>query len=382
MDDSKLEEIAIALNASREIGRDAACKLSTEPEAWLEGGDPDALAARFRVPARAIREARECSRAAQAVARRERRRSRDLGAEIVSLHGCGYPRPLRDLDLPPPVLYVRGSLPEEPALAIVGSRKADPYGIQAAERFAGDLAGRGLTIVSGLALGIDSAAHRAALSAGGTTVAILGCGLDVDYPRSNRRLRERIAESGALVSEFPIGMPPEAHHFPIRNRIIAALGCGTLVVRGTPRSGSLITAGLALGLGRQVWAVPGNIFNAKSKGPNSLIRDGAHPVQSPEELVETLPTEIQQLVESGGEKGAAPPERTDLARLYHAVPEGETVDAGALVAATGLALEELLALLVELEIMGFLKRLPGPVWGRFGFRGDDRGDRDRGARVE
>ncbi len=371
MDADYQDDLAIALNASPLVTQEAACRLAAVTETWLEA-DLDqlqAIAEQLRVPVRSVRYARECARTARHLASRERGRARHLGAEIVTRHHPAYPSSLFDLELPPPALYVLGELPSRPAVAIVGSRKSDPYGLEAAQRFAGELAERGITIISGLALGVDSAAHRAALSVGGTTVAVLGCGLDIDYPRSNRRLRAQIVETGAIVSEFPVGTPPEAHHFPIRNRIIAALGCGTLVVRGTPRSGSLITAGCALTLGRQVWAIPGNIFDPRSMGPNSLIRDGAHPVQSPAELLETLATSVQLEIETlCGEGGRPEPrlERTDLAKLFQAIPAGEIVDAPALLASTGLTLDQILSLLSELEIMGFVTRYPGPVWGRCG----------------
>ncbi|MFQ5526867.1 MAG: DNA-processing protein DprA [Thermoanaerobaculia bacterium] len=369
------EDLIVALNASPLISRDAACRLSVTPEAWVGAGSGEtgSLAQELGVSPRSLRFARECARTAHHLAARERARARNLGAEILTRRDPSYPAGLLDLELPPPALYVLGELPSAPGVAIVGSRNTDPYGVEAAERFAGELSTRGAVIVSGFAIGIDSVAHKAALSAGGKTLAVLGCGLDVDYPRSNRRLRAQIAEAAALVTEFPVGTRPEARHFPIRNRIIAALACGTLVVRGTPHSGSLITAGCALVLGRQVWAIPGNIFDPRSMGPNSLIRDGAHPVQSPDELFETLPTPVQVELETGAGKPEPNPEpsdiqpgRTDLARLFQAVPAGSTVDAVALVEASGLALDRVLSLLVELEIMGFLNRYPGPAWGRAG----------------
>lgn len=364
--ETQFEDLVIALNASPLLSRDATCRLSVAPEVWLGSRQPPDLAAELEVSAKCIRYARECARTAHHLAGREKSRARNLGAKIVTRHSPDYPRTLLDLELPPPALYVLGALEDRHAIAVVGSRKADPYGIEVAERLSGELAARRLVIVSGLALGVDSAAHRAALAVGGTTIAVLGCGLDVDYPRSNRHLRAEIAESGALVSEFPIGTRPEPYHFPIRNRIIAALGLGTLVVRGTPKSGSLITAGCALALGRAVWAVPGNIFDPKSQGPNSLIRDGAHPIQSTADLLETLPVGVQVDLESTPDTASLQPNRTDLAQVYRAIPAGETADASALVETTGVGLDRVLGLLLELEITGFLKRYPGPVWGHTG----------------
>ncbi len=368
MDTQQLDDLTVALNASPLVSREASCRLSVTPEIWLDA-PPTALgelAHDLGVSIRSIRHARECARSAHHLAASERARARDVGGAIVTRHSPHYPVELLDLDLPPPVLYVLGHLPRRPAISIVGSRKADPYGIEVAEKFAGELAAAGLTVVSGLALGVDSAAHQGALTVGGQTVAVLGCGIDIDYPRGNRRLRARMAESGAIVTEFPIGTAPEPYNFPIRNRIIAALGCGTLVVRGTLRSGSLITAGCALTLGRLVWAIPGNIFDPRSMGPNSLIRDGAHPAQTSGELLETLPTAVQQRLEATSAPGETAPNRSDLAKLFHSIPAGETADASALLETTALGLEEVLSLLVELEIMGFLTRYPGPVWGRSG----------------
>ncbi|MCH7664303.1 MAG: DNA-protecting protein DprA [Acidobacteria bacterium] len=383
VDTQQLDDLTVALNASPLVSREANCRLSVTPEIWLDAPSTTLgeLAHDLGVSTRSIRHARECARSAHHLAANERARARDVGGAIVTRHSPHYPVELLDLDLPPPVLYVLGHLPRRPAISIVGSRKADPYAIEVAEKFAGELAVAGLTVVSGLALGVDSAAHQGALAVGGQTVAVLGCGIDIDYPRGNRRLRARMAESGAIVTEFPIGTAPEPYHFPIRNRIIAALGCGTLVVRGTLRSGSLITAGCALTLGRLVWAIPGNIFDPRSMGPNSLIRDGAHPAQTSGELLETLPTAVQQQLEAAsasagalgngaGEPLAAPgetaPNRSDLAKLFHSIPAGETADASALLETTALGLDEVLSLLVELEIMGFLTRYPGPVWGRSG----------------
>lgn len=372
MNFEQLDNLAIALNSSTLVKRQTAYRLAASPEAWLNAGPGEAaeVARELCVSIRALDKARACAPRAGELAEAERERAAKVGSTLLSRHSPNYPAQLLDLELPPPVLYVQGELPERPGLAVVGSRKSDPYGIEVAERFSSELASAGLTVVSGLALGVDSAAHRSALAVGGASVAVLGCGVDVDYPRSNRRLREEMTQSGAVISEFPIGTAPEPHHFPIRNRIIAALGCGTLVVRGTPRSGSLITAGYALALGRQVWAIPGNIFDPRSMGPNSLIRDGAHPVQSTAELLETLPLSVQLALEVADPiEPSAPrssPERTDLAKLFHAVPEGEPTGVEALIESTGLDLEAILALLVELEIMGFLRRYPGPVWGRCG----------------
>ncbi|HZT43694.1 MAG TPA: DNA-processing protein DprA [Chthonomonadaceae bacterium] len=189
----------------------------------------------------------------------------------------GYPRLLSEIPDPPALLFVQGTLAAEDRLSVgmVGSRHATPYGRATAERIARELAGYGLTVVSGGAVGIDAAAHRGALSAGGRTLAVLGCGLDVDYPRENRALFAQIAAQGALISEYPPGAQPEAWHFPLRNRIISGLSLGVLVVEAPKQSGALITSGYAAEHGRPILAVPGNIDRSASAGTNDLLKDGA-----------------------------------------------------------------------------------------------------------
>lgn len=226
----------------------------------------------------------------------EKVRARDAGITIVTLIDSAYPPSLADLGLQtPPVLYVRGRLFGAPGISIVGSRKADVYGLEVARWFAGRLAAAGLVVISGFARGIDQAAHRSALSARagtGRTAAVLGCGLDIDYPRNSRRTAAEVARRGCLISEFPLGTQPRPWHFPIRNRIIAALGFASIVVRAASRSGSLITARLALDLGREVYAVPGSVLARESAGAHLLLRDGAIPALDPDALLETLPTAV------------------------------------------------------------------------------------------
>src|ERR671924_1789249 len=201
-----------------------------------------------------------------------------------------YPARLAQLGSAP-ALWLRGALLEndELAIAIVGARRATPYGLEVASQLARDLAARGVTIVSGFARGVDSAAHRAAPAAGGGTTAVLGCGIDVVYPPENRRLADALAERGALVSQFPPGMPPLPHHFPTRNRTLAALALGVVVVEAAERSGSLITAGLAADLGRELIAVPGKITSPTSAGTHRLLRDGATLVERWSDVVQELP---------------------------------------------------------------------------------------------
>ncbi|MEA2601477.1 MAG: processing protein, partial [Acidobacteriota bacterium] len=293
-------ELLIALNAAAEISRPAVYRLSQELDRWFnaEGRpEPPPSATTLGVPRGPYAKALALRERAGEVAAREIAEAERLGGRILTLDDAGYPAGLRQLSPPPAVITVRGEIPGGPAVAIVGSRRADAYGQEAAELFARSLAAAGVTVVSGFARGIDAAAHRSALAApGGRTVAVLGCGLAVDYPRGHGRLAEEIAAHGAVISEFPCRLIPRAWHFPLRNRSIAALSTATLVVQAAHRSGSLITARHALDLGRDVWAVPGRIFDESSLGANALIREGASLAQHPNDLLETLlPNSAAQL---------------------------------------------------------------------------------------
>lgn len=200
-----------------------------------------------------------------------------LGISILTIQDAAYPERLRQIDTPPCVLYVKGSLPQldqEAAIAIVGARQASPYGVAAARRLGHDLARQGAVVVSGSARGVDSAALQGAIQAGGRVVSVLGNGIDVVYPQGAESLYEDVTASGALVSEYPPGTEPKGAHFPVRNRLIAGLSLGVVVAEGTETSGSLITARWALEQGRDVFAIPGNIDSAMSRGPNGLIRRG------------------------------------------------------------------------------------------------------------
>lgn len=213
-----------------------------------------------------------------------------IGAKLLTLADDDYPPLLRQVENAPTVLYVKGALkPEdELALAIVGTRKASNYGAQAAYKFAQQLVSNGITIISGLAQGIDTAAHKGALDGGGRTVAVIGCGLDIVYPRENQKLHDAIIENGAVISEFPIGTPPDARNFPQRNRVISGMALGVLVAEAPERSGAIITATAAAEQGREVFAIPGNIFNKASGGTNRLIQDGAKLVMKVEDILAEL----------------------------------------------------------------------------------------------
>jgi DNA processing protein len=212
-----------------------------------------------------------------------------LGCRIIPFDDAGFPQRLRTIYAPPCVLYVLGELADVDdtvLIAIVGTRQITEYGMEAATKLAIGLASHGAVVVSGLALGVDTAAHRGALKGGGKTIAVIGCGLDINYPASNNELRRLIIAHGAIVSEYPPGTQPMSFTFPVRNRIIAGLSLGTVVVEAGSRSGALITAGLAVEMGRDVYAVPGSIFSPMSEGTNKLLRDGAKPVLGVADILE------------------------------------------------------------------------------------------------
>jgi DNA processing protein len=212
------------------------------------------------------------------------------GITLLTPNDEGYPQRLKKIDLPPPVLWVLGEItPQDDwVVAIVGTRRTSHYWEQAAEEFASFLAHNGVTVVSGLARGIDSIAHRAALDAGGRSIAVLGSGVDRVYPAENRRLAAQKREQGAVISDYAPGTPPDGVNFPPRNRIIAGLSIAVIVVEAGQRSGATITANFALEQGREVFALPGNIYSPQSKGTNKFIQDGAHPLLAPEDLLEAL----------------------------------------------------------------------------------------------
>jgi DNA processing protein len=220
------------------------------------------------------------------------------GAEVVTFHDPRYPEPLKEIYDPPILLYTRGrtELLSAFKIAVVGSRRPSPYGTAVAEKLSSELAAAGLVIVSGMARGVDTAAHRGALRGGGDTIAVLGCGVDVVYPSENRKLAAEIAEKGLLVSEFPMGATAFPQNFPIRNRIISGISSGVMIVEGAQYSGSLITARLALDQGREVFAVPGNIVSKLSWAPNLLIKQGATLVQEWKDVVEGLPAPVRRMI--------------------------------------------------------------------------------------
>jgi DNA processing protein len=306
----------------------------------------------------------------------------DSGAILVTIGDPRYPQPLREIFDPPILLYARGrvDLLQKLSLGVVGTRRPTPYGLAVAERIAGDLAHAGLAIVSGMARGIDAAAHKGALAHNGDTVAVLGCGVDVVYPSENKKLAADIAARGLIVSEFPMGAAAFPQNFPIRNRIISGLSLGVLVVEGAQYSGSAITAKLALDQGREVFAIPGNITSKLSWGPNLLIKQGARLVQDWNDVIAELPPESRrhlieegrvQIMEAGGVASGAGHQASllseqaqDLSAASRRALESLQVDTSThlddLLEKIGdISPSELIAALFELEMLGLVKQLPG-----------------------
>lgn len=289
-----------------------------------------------------------------------------VGGKIITLKDDAYPSRLREIYDPPPVLYVRGELKEEDELAIsiVGSRKTSPYGRWITEKMSQELARHGVTIVSGMARGIDALAHSGAISGGGRTIAVLGCGVDVIYPSENRNLFTKIIDHGAILSEFTMGSPPEGGHFPKRNRIISGLSIGVVVVQASAESGSLITASYALEQGREVFAVPGNIGADGSRGTHQLIKDGAKLVESSEDILEEIlpqwkrEREETQKVE-GPERGLSEEE----SMLYECL--GETpLHIDVLIRESRFDPGKVSSLLLDLELKGLISQWPGKCFSK------------------
>ena len=296
-------------------------------------------------------------------------READPNHHVLTLADAGYPADLLHLADPPTLLYVQGqlaALAHPLRVAVVGSRNPTPQGQLNARQLARSLGQAGACVVSGLALGVDGAAHEGALAAGAPTLAVVGTGLDRVYPARHKALAHQVAASGALISEYPLGTPPLAPNFPKRNRLIAALGQGTLVVEAALQSGSLITARLAADMGRDVYAIPGSIHSPQSRGCHALIRQGAKLVESAQDVLEELrlPVPAGASASTAG-VGATPPPPGPHAALLAALGH-DPVGLDALQARTGLPTPDLQAALLELELGGELARLPGGLFQRMG----------------
>jgi len=277
----------------------------------------------------------------------------------------------------PPSLHVRGAIVADDglAIAIVGSRRASAYGLEVAERLAFDLAARGVTIVSGLARGIDAAAHRGALAADGRTIAVLGCGIDVVYPPENARLMRQVEERGAVLSQFPPGTPPLPYNFPTRNRTLAGLALGVVVVEAGERSGALVTAGYAGDLGREVFAVPGRITAEESRGTNALLRDGAILVRNWADVVQELPDMWRSAVRGprhAGNESARPSIQSEEGRVLALLRSDEPIHIEALITGAEISPARAAAALVGLELGGWARQLEGQRWLAAAVHGEGR----------
>jgi len=344
-----------------------------------EFGSPDDV---FRASPAQLRACSLSAETAQAVVKKEafKRAEKEL-AHLRKMDGCRllhwtepeYPQTLLQIYDPPVLLYVRGDAQvlNAPSISIVGTRKPTLYGTQMAERLGRDLASRGLAIVSGLARGIDAIGHQGALAAKGRAIGVLGTGINVCYPKENKKLYDRVLERGAIISEFPLHTHPAPENFPIRNRVVAGMPLGVVVVEGAEYSGSLITARLAMEFGREVFGVPGNVTQEVSFAPNQLIKQGAKLVTSAEDIIEELPTPVRaalvkaeqpetehrnRLLEQSLE-GAAK-------KLYELLQVDQPVHIDDIVERSGLNSSEVLATLFEMEMKGIVRQLPGKQFSK------------------
>jgi len=343
-----------------------------------EYGSPEAV---FRAPLTGIEACNVPAPAAQAIfkkqmfwrAEKEVAALRKVGGKLVNWKEPEYPQALLQIYDPPVMLYVRGDaqILNSPSLSIVGTRRPTVYGSQMAERMWKDLAARGLTIVSGLARGIDAIAHQGAIAVGGRAIGVLGTGIDVCYPKENKKLYEKVLERGAIVSEFPTGSHPAPENFPVRNRIIAGIPLGVIIVEGKQYSGSLITARLAMEFGREVFGVPGNVTQEVSFAPNLLIKQGAKLVTNAEDVIEELPTPVKaalvkaEAVESEQRNLLLVDGLSDVQRkLYELLSAEESRHIDDLVYTSGLNSSEVLATLFDLEMKGIVRQLPGKQFNK------------------
>src|SRR5579875_1412079 len=301
-----------------------------------------------------------------------------IGARLIRWSDADYPVNLREIADPPPALFVQGELVagEKEFVAVVGARAASEAGRRMARRLGLELAAKGFIVVSGLARGIDSEAHQGALDAGGRTIAVLGCGIDVVYPAENRSLAEAIVSGGgALISELPVGTPPIAENFPSRNRILSGLSLGVVVVEAAERSGSLITARLALEQNRQVFAVPGSPLTGKTRGSNRLLKEGARLVECVEDVLEDLAPQLTHVRATGFATDRASASNTKDVRFQDAGPQTDEVKAvlaslkeddklhiDSIIEQCGLQPSTVLRILLELELRGIVAQHPGKLF--------------------
>ncbi len=300
-------------------------------------------------------------------AEEELSRAQNFGVTIISWDSPDYPKALKSIYNPPMLLFVRGDVSQlnRPAIAVVGSRAATSYGLKIGRRLGAELAGNGLTVVSGLALGIDAAAHAGAIEARGSTVGILGCGVDVPYPRRNISLAGKIVANGAVVSEYPMGTKPEAFRFPARNRIISGLAMGVVVVEAAARSGSLITARLAMEEGREVFAIPGRVDSNKSAGTHKLLQDGAKLVNRISDIFEELAIPLASFSldkdknDSANEIADVSVKLGDAEEKIMAVLDVYPQNIEIIINKSGINAQKINEVLLLLELQGLIESLPG-----------------------
>jgi DNA processing protein len=292
----------------------------------------------------------------------EVQRASRAGVEIIPFGSGIYPARLRSIADPPPCLYVKGEIRQEDdrAVAVIGTRSASHYGRRVARDLCRGLASLGFTVISGMARGIDGVAHDAALNSGGRTIAVLGSGVDRAYPPEHQKLYHRISENGAVISELPLGAPPIAFNFPARNRLISGLSAGVVVVEATEKSGSLITAAIALEQGREVFAVPGEVGSSRSRGSHRLIRQGAKLVESVDDILEEI---APQLVARDRQAAALartlPVDALPETRKIFDLLQERSLHIDEVIEASGFSTSRVSQILLELELQGFLRQLPG-----------------------
>lgn len=321
----------------------------TSPRRLMRGGLPEKIAVAIPAPAEPLLEKTALRLAA-------------LGVRLVCLWDDDFPALLANIPDPPALLYVRGHWPPSPGLAVVGSRRAGAESLHMVRALCRELASGGVCVVSGLARGIDTAAHWGALDAGGLTVAVLGCGIDRIYPAENAKLFAQIAEQGTLISEYPPGTPPLAGHFPARNRIVSGLSRGVLIAEAAPGSGSLITAEYALEQGREVFALPGPPYAHQCSGSNALLKDGAHLVTEARDILDLLWSELPQAPRAIAEASQSSFSHEALDILGHLGANALHIDE--IVRKSGLTPMEVSAILLHLELQGGVRQLPGMHYQR------------------
>ena len=294
------------------------------------------------------------------------KRIANAGITVVRYTDAVYPARLRTIADPPPVLYVKGALTEadDKAVAIVGSRSASDYGRRVARDLARGLASFGFTVVSGMARGIDGMAHETALNCHGRTIAVLGSGVERAYPPEHHKLYQRIAEQGAVISEFPMATKPMAFNFPARNRLISGLSLGVVVVEATEKSGSLITASLAVDQGREVFAVPGEVGSSRSRGAHRLIRQGAKLVETVDDIIEEIAPQLARPFGSAGKTEARqlPQNSGEAVQKIFALLQARSLQIDEIIESSGLGSAQVLGILLDLELQGYLRQLPGKVY--------------------